>query len=128
MFCFFTTTTTITITKNQSHTHIFFITMQQPLVGGKFLHSGLVLGSKKFFTLVPPKPSIPNHHSSTSSPFHLSFSQSFFTPRQFSSSAYCLKKKKSKMPPKKAVEEKKILLGRPGNNLKVYNITFTYTL
>lgn len=28
------------------------------------------------------------------------------------------KRKSAKMPPKKQVEEKKILLGRPGNNLK----------
>lgn len=29
------------------------------------------------------------------------------------------------MPPKKVVEEKKVLLGRPGNNLKVSNCDFS---
>lgn len=39
--------------------------------------------------------------------------------RQFSVSAPAFKKKAKKSAPKKPTEEKKLLLGRPGNNLKV---------
>lgn len=39
--------------------------------------------------------------------------------RQFSVSAPAFKKKAKKTAPKKPTEEKKLLLGRPGNNLKV---------
>ena len=39
--------------------------------------------------------------------------------RHFSSTRTVAAKKAKKMPPKKAVQEKKALLGRPGNNLKI---------
>ncbi|KAH8093713.1 P-loop containing nucleoside triphosphate hydrolase protein [Cristinia sonorae] len=44
-----------------------------------------------------------------------------FSSRSFSSSptAFAKQKPSRRMPPKKAVQEKKILLGRPGNNLKI---------
>jgi hypothetical protein len=53
--------------------------------------------------------SAPLHSCSSSSKFFITFT----TARTYASAP-----KKKKMPPKKQVEEKKLPLGRPGNNLK----------
>jgi hypothetical protein len=46
------------------------------------------------------------------------FSPSSFASRPLSLRLYSSKKKSKKMPPKKAPVQEKVLLGRPGNNLK----------
>ena len=50
----------------------------------------------------------------------VSSSLSLYTHRSFSLSSAALASRKKRMPPKKApVQEKKVLLGRPSNNLKI---------
>lgn len=47
-------------------------------------------------------------------------SLSLYTHRTFSLSSAALASRKKRMPPKKApVQEKRVLLGRPSNNLKI---------